>query len=58
MVQTILSMLDDKGMVILEPKATIATRERRLCSQTLKKYLIRWKFFLDEDASWETEQVR
>ena len=57
-VQTILPMLDDKGRVIWEPEAIIATRERRLRSRTLKEYLIRWKNFLDEDASWETEQCR
>ena len=50
----ILPMLDDEGRVILEPEAIIATRERRLCSRTLKEYLIRWKNFPDEDTSWET----
>ena len=57
-VQTILPMLDDEGRIILEPKAIIATRERRLRSRTLKEYLIRWNFFPDEDASWETKQFR
>ena len=54
-VQTILPMLDDEGRVILEPEAIITTRERRLRSRTLKEYLIRWKFFSDEDTSWETK---
>ena len=52
--QTILPMLDDEGRIIWEPEAIIATQERRLCSRTLKEYLIRWKKFLDEYASWET----
>ena len=56
--QTILPMLDDKGRVIREPDVIIATRERRLRSRTLKEYLIRWKNFPDEDASWETKQFR
>ena len=57
-VQTILPMLDDEKSIIWEPEAIIATRERRLRSRTLKEYLIRWKNFPDEDASWETEQFR
>ena len=47
--QTILPMLDDKGRVILELEAIIATRERRLRSRTLKEYLIKWKNFLAEE---------
>ena len=53
-VQTIIPMLDDEGRIIWEVEEIIATQERRLCSQTLKEYLIRWKNFPDEDASWET----
>ena len=52
--QTILPMLDDEGRIIWEPEAIIETRERKLRSRILKEYLIRWKNFLDEDASWET----
>ena len=50
MMQTLLPMLDDEGRVILEPEVIITTRETRLHSQTLKEYIIRWKFFPDEDA--------
>ena len=53
-VQKILPMLDDEGRIIWEPEAIIATRERKLRSQTLNEYLIRWKKFPDEFASWET----
>ena len=55
-VHTILPMLHDKGRIIWEPKEIIATIERRRCFRTLKEYLIRWKNFPDEDASWEIEQ--
>jgi hypothetical protein len=41
--QTILPMLDEEGRIILEPKAIIATREKRLRSQVIKEYLIKWK---------------
>ena len=57
MVRTVLPILGE-GMIILEPEALISTRERKIHSRTLKEYLIRWKFFPDEDASWETEQFR
>ena len=57
-VQTILPMLDEEGRVIWEPEAILAIRERKLRSRTLKEYLIKWKNFPDEDASWETEQFR
>ena len=40
-VQTILPVLDDKGRIIREPEEIIATREKRIRSQTLKEYLIR-----------------
>ena len=47
-------MLDDEGRVIWEPEAIIEIRERKLRSRTLKEYLVKWKNFPDEDASWET----
>ena len=55
MVQEILSMLDDEGRVILELEVIIPTRERRLHSQTLKEYLITWRNFPNEYATWEKE---
>jgi hypothetical protein len=48
--QTILPTLDDEGRVILEPKAIIATREKRLCSCIINKYLIKRKNLPEEDA--------
>ena len=54
-IQTILPMLYDKGRIIWEPEAIIATKETRLHSRKLKEYLIRWNNFPDEDASWETK---
>ena len=51
-------MLDDEGRVIWEPKEIIETQEIKLHSWTLQEYFIRWKNFLDEDASWEIEQFR
>ena len=57
-VQTIIPMLDEEGRVIWEPEEIIAIRERKIRSRTLKEYLIKWKNFPDDDASWETEKFR
>ena len=51
-------MLDEEGRVIWEPEAIIAIWERKLRSRTLTEYLVKWKNFPDEDASWEIEQFR
>jgi hypothetical protein len=53
--QTILPMLDDEGRVILELEAIISTRERRLCSQIIKEYIIKWKNLPEEHAAWESK---
>ena len=54
-VQTILPMLDEEGRIILDPEAIIATREKRLHSQVIKEYLIKWKNLPEEDVAWESE---
>jgi hypothetical protein len=57
-VHTMLPMLDEEGRIILEPKAIIATREKKLCSRVIKEYLIKWKNLLEEDTAWESEHFR
>ena len=54
--QTTTPTLDEEGKLVLEPKATINIKERRLCSRIIKEYLIKWKSCPEEDASWETEK--
>jgi hypothetical protein len=51
-------MLDKEGRIILEPKAIIATKEKKLCSRVIKEYLIKWKNLLEEDTVWESEHFR
>ena len=55
-VQTTLPALDEEGKLILEPEAILNIRERILRTTMIKEYLIKWKNFPEEDASWETEK--
>jgi len=56
--QTKLPTLNNEGEVVVEPKAIIGTREKKLHSRVIIKYLIKWKSLLNEDASWETKDFR
>eukprot|EP00253_Pinus_taeda_P001597 PITA_01597 len=49
--------LDDEGHLVLQPEATIDTRERQLWSMTVQEFLVRWKNLPDEDATWESEKI-
>ena len=47
--------LDDEGQLILIPERIVKTRERKLRSRTIKEYLVQWKDFPSEEATWEEE---
>ena len=49
--------LDDEGQLVLIPDKILRTRERRLRSITIKEYLVQWKDFSSEEATWEEEQI-
>ena len=55
-IQTTLPTLDEEGKLILELEAIINIKERRLNTRMIKEYLIKWKNFPKEDASWKTEK--
>jgi hypothetical protein len=43
--------------LILIPKEVLEVREKRLSKRNIRDYLIKWKDFPIEDATWENEQV-
>ena len=47
--------LDDEGQLVLIPNKILRTRQRRLQSITIKEYLVQWKDFPSEEATWEDE---
>eukprot|EP00253_Pinus_taeda_P027402 PITA_27402 len=49
--------MDDEGHLVLQPKAIIDFRERRLRSRMVREFLVRWKNLPDEDATWESEEI-
>jgi hypothetical protein len=54
---TELPPLDEEGQLILVPEEILEVRERKLRNKTIKEYLVKWKDFPIEDATWEGEQV-
>ena len=48
--------MDDEGHLVLQPKAIIDTREGQLRSRMLQEFLVRWKNFPDEDATWRVRK--
>jgi hypothetical protein len=49
--------VDEEGHLILIPEEVLEVREKQLRNRDIKEYLIKWKKFPIEDATWESEQV-
>jgi hypothetical protein len=49
--------VDEEGQLILIPEEILEMREKKLRNMSIKEYLIKWKSFPIEDATWEGEQV-
>ena len=49
--------LDDEGHLVLEPEAILERRERKLRSKANREFLVCWKNFSDEDATWEGDHI-
>ena len=48
--------LDDEGQLVQIPYKILKTRERRLSGRTIKEYLVQWKDFPSEEATWKYDQ--
>ena len=57
MVSEELPPLDDEYHLVLVPEKMLIGRERKLRNRTIKEYLLQWKGFPSEDATWEGEQI-
>ena len=49
--------LDDEGHLVLVSEKVLMSREKKLRNRTIKEYLIQWKGFPSEDATWEGEHI-
>ena len=49
--------LDDEGQLILIPERIVKTRGKKLRSITIKQYLVQWRDFPSEEATWEDEKI-
>jgi hypothetical protein len=47
--------MDEEGHLILILEEVLEVREKRLRKRNIKEYLIKWKDFPIEDATWENE---
>lgn len=54
---TELSPLDEEGKWILILESILEVHERTLRRRVIKEYLVKWKNFPLEDATWESEQI-
>ena len=54
---TELAPLHEEGKLVLFPKEVLEVWERNLRNMVIREYLIRWGYFLVEDATWEGDQI-
>jgi hypothetical protein len=47
--------LDEEGRLVLVPEEMLEVREKKLWRRSIIEYLIKWKDFPIEDATWENE---
>jgi hypothetical protein len=49
--------LDEEGQLELVPEEVLEFQEWKLRSRVIRECLIRWRGLLEEDSTWEREQV-
>lgn len=53
----VLPPLDDEGKFILVLESILGSREKQLHRRVIREYLVKWKYLLVEDATWEGEAI-
>jgi hypothetical protein len=46
-----------RGKLVLVPEEVLEVQERKLQNRVIREYLVRWREFPAEDATWESEQI-
>jgi hypothetical protein len=54
---TKLPPLDEEGKLVLVPEEVLEVWERILRNKVIREYLIRWRYFPTEYATWESDQI-
>ena len=49
--------LDVEGKLVFVPTEVIEIKERKLCNKSIRQYLVHWKGFPYEVATWEGESI-
>jgi len=52
-----LTPIDEERQLSFVPKDILVIRERNLKNQTFREYLVKWKDFPIEEATWEGEKL-
>ena len=47
--------MEEEGQLVLIPEEILEVQEKKLWKRSIKEYLIKWKDFPIEDATWESE---
>jgi hypothetical protein len=49
--------LDEEGKLVLAPKRIFDVREKRLRSRFIREYLVVWRGFPIDNATWEGDKI-
>jgi hypothetical protein len=54
---TQLPPLDEEGKLVLVLEEVLEVQERKLQNRVIREYLVKWREFPVEDATWESEKI-